>query len=243
MNKTVFTYWEGTDYKLLKQLQKLMIDHSNNGLNYNLILLTDKNIKDYVDEFPKCFLNLEPAHKTDYLRVYLIRKYGGLWIDADTLVMNDLSVLFKIIEKNNAFFVTEHQGTICNGVFGSKSNTPLLNNWLDYINDYLEKNNQVSWTAIGADYLTNKKKFIMDHHTLLDGPRTIFPISWKDAVTEFSSNKLVSEIDTGFMPLVILVNPVYKSYEYSDYSNSLLEKLINQSRKNVLLKFLPKMYL
>lgn len=237
MNKIVFTYWEGNNYKLLKSLEKLMIYHSNNGVNYKLILVTDKNLNDYVNELPKCFSTLIPAHKADYIRVYLINKYGGLWIDADTLVMNDLTILFELIEKNNALFVTECKGVICNAVFGSKPNTAIMNNWLDYINDYFETNNQVTgWNTIGQSYLSNHNEFIMSNYELMDGPKTVYPIGWRKVVTEFSSNKSIKDIDTGFMPLIILTREVYQSYENSDYSNSLLEKLIDKSfnNKNIL---------
>jgi hypothetical protein len=94
--RNVFIYWVGKDYKLIKILRQLMLYHSNNGSNYTLHFINDKNINDYLTDIPEVFNKLCPAHQADYVRVNLIYKYGGIWLDSDTIVMDDLGRLFDI---------------------------------------------------------------------------------------------------------------------------------------------------
>jgi hypothetical protein len=53
--------------------------------------------------------------------------------------MNNLSELFDIIEKKNGFFIKENNRSLCNGVFGSKPNTPLMKKWKEIIIETLNR--------------------------------------------------------------------------------------------------------
>jgi len=61
--------------------------------NKKVVLITLKNIKDYI-EVPDFIWGkyirkqMGPAHFSDYVRVALLEKYGGLWIDSTVLCTN-----------------------------------------------------------------------------------------------------------------------------------------------------------
>jgi hypothetical protein len=59
--------------------------------------LTDKTIDNYIDSasYPPGYDKLIPAHKADWIRLALIEKYGGTWLDAG-IIVNDVSELNKI---------------------------------------------------------------------------------------------------------------------------------------------------
>ena len=42
--RNVFLYWTGLEYKLIIILRNLIYLHSKNGIGYNVILITPKNI-------------------------------------------------------------------------------------------------------------------------------------------------------------------------------------------------------
>ncbi|WP_068711448.1 capsular polysaccharide synthesis protein [Vibrio tritonius] len=83
---------------------------------YEVRLLTDKNLKDYLDfDFNMVFKTasircLMPT-KADILRFYLLSRYGGVWVDATTFCMVPLDKwiheamapcsLFNFVQKNN----------------------------------------------------------------------------------------------------------------------------------------------
>lgn len=67
--------------------------------NYEIIILDEKTVYNYLPNLRKDLDELPSlAHKSDYIRVALLYYYGGLWLDADTIVMNDLH---EIIDKLN----------------------------------------------------------------------------------------------------------------------------------------------
>ena len=91
MERNVFIFWIGKEYSLIKILRELIYLHSNNGKNYKVHFLNDDNVKDYIKNIPQKYYKLRPAHKADFVRVNVICDYGGIWLDSDTIVMDDLS--------------------------------------------------------------------------------------------------------------------------------------------------------
>ena len=39
-----------------------------------------------IENIPKYFYDLCPAHQADFVRVHVICDYGGIWLDSDTLI-------------------------------------------------------------------------------------------------------------------------------------------------------------
>ena len=85
-------------------MRDLIYLHSTNGKGYTVHLITDKNIHEYITTIPDYFYELCPAHQADFVRVYVICDYGGIWLDSDTLVLDKLGCLFDLIEDKNGFF-------------------------------------------------------------------------------------------------------------------------------------------
>jgi mannosyltransferase OCH1-like enzyme len=133
--RNLYLYWVGYEYKLISILRKLIYLHSMNGIGYNVILITDNNIKDYITNLPVYFYNLLPAHQADFVRVNIICDYGGIWLDSDTIVLESLDSLFNLVETKNGFFIKQNNDLLWNGIFGSKPQTQLMNRWkIDLIN-------------------------------------------------------------------------------------------------------------
>lgn len=64
--------------------------------NCNIHILNEKTIHDFLPNIRKDLdEKLNIPQKVDYYRYNLLYKYGGMWVDADTIVMRDLSPLFS----------------------------------------------------------------------------------------------------------------------------------------------------
>jgi hypothetical protein len=223
-DKNVFIFWVGKDYSLIKILRELIYLHSDNGKNYKIHFLNDDNVEDYIENISPKYYKLRPAHKADFVRVNVICDYGGIWLDSDTLVMNDLSSLFKILEEKDGFFVKENNKDIVNGVFGSKKNTPLMEKWKDIINNNLKLTSikelylQTNWVIFGSRILKefyDNNKQLYNNYLIYDGLDNLYPIYWKDCVNEFIKKPYnnYKKIIRKFQPVVVLVNSVYKELE------------------------------
>lgn len=240
----VFLYWTGEKYKLIEILRNMIYLHSTNGHGYKVHFINDKNINKYLDILPEYFYELLPAHQADFLRVELIYKYGGIWLDSDILVIDNLDYFFDIINKTNGFFILENGNTVCNGFWGSKSGTDLVFKWRkNMINILNLKKSKIKWREIGSDILKelqNDKSF--DNYKIINGLDNVYPVNWDKCVDEFINKpyenykKLVRD----FQPIIILVNSVYKKmeeyeedyifngkYPFAYFLNKSLENAIN----------------
>jgi hypothetical protein len=243
MERNLFLYWVGKEYKLILLFRKLIYLHSKINKGYNIHLITDKNIENYIKVIPYSFKDLCPAHQADFIRVNVICDYGGIWLDSDTLVIDSLDTLFDIIENKNGFFIKENNSILCNGVFGSKKNTELMLKWKEIIYNKINTTTKFNWTEIGNTILHNLYKThnnLYDNYTILNGLDNVYPIYWKNCVTEFikkpyDNYKLLIR---NYQPLIILVNSVYKELEKNTtqeilHGNMPINYFINKSLSNL----------
>lgn len=96
----IWQYWaQGYDSKLLPELVKICLDsvEKNTG-DYKLIRLSDKNLSEYIDLPPYIETKrgvMSYAHFADLLRLILLATYGGVWLDASTLLTGKLPEMFS----------------------------------------------------------------------------------------------------------------------------------------------------
>lgn len=209
-NKNVFIYWEGNTPPLISVLRDLIYSFSNKGNNYNVNFINDLNVNEYI-KVCENYWRLEPNHKSDYIRANVIYKYGGIWLDSDTLVTSDLSSLFDILENNEGFLIKENNELICTGVFGARKGSPFLKEWSERISNKIKDSN-LSWSDIGPtlthDIFTETdscKDFV-----IFNGLDNMYPINWPECPAIFLHNNDMSNVRRKFQPLVILVNSIYK---------------------------------
>jgi len=76
------------------------------------------------DHLPEGFSNLHPTKQSDWLRLYLIRHYGGYWLDATTLLTCPLDWLEAARQAHGAEFV----GFFLQG-FTHDARFPVVESW------------------------------------------------------------------------------------------------------------------
>ena len=253
--RNVFLYWTGKDYRLINLLRSIIWMYSNIGEGYNVILIDDKNVDKWVN-IPSNFYNLLPAHQADYVRVNVICDYGGIWLDSDTLIMDDLNYLFERLKVKDGFFIVENGkkignsvfGSVCNGVFGSKPNTPLMIDWKRFVNNKISSTSTGvnGWSDLGSKYLTTThilKGAYFKEYDIYNGLDTVYPINWDNASKLFlkQPSSYGPKYEKVFQPFIILVGSVYKDIE-GEYPNDItksdtvLSYFINKSLDNLKLK-------
>ena len=227
--RNVFLYWVGQEFKLIKILRNLIYLHSIVGKGYHVHLITPKNIKEYLSEIPECFYRLQPAFQADFVRVNAVCQYGGIWIDSDTLVLESLDSLFEYLEKKDGFFIREGESnhTVCNGLFGSKKNTPLMNEIKNEINNILfHKQENLCWCEIGNYIFQNffvYRSYLYQNYEIINGLENMYPIMWESCVNEFLNQPYdnYKNIIRDYQPLLVLVHTVYQDAEKYTYEDLL----------------------
>lgn len=97
----LWTYWEiKNDTNKIPDYINLCFEtfyrHCSNS--YQIVILDQNNITDYLPNLRTDLNNLLLPQKTDYIRIALLYYYGGLWLDADTIVMKDLKPIIQKME-------------------------------------------------------------------------------------------------------------------------------------------------
>ncbi|ARF09082.1 capsular polysaccharide synthesis protein [Catovirus CTV1] len=122
----LWLYWESIENEKIPDYINLcyesVLKHCSNS--FNIVRLDEKSILNYLPEISDMNLQLNDlliAQKVDFYRVCLLYKYGGLYIDADTLVMRDP---IEIIDKTNYYDYVGFgcTGEKCNYGYGKPSN-------------------------------------------------------------------------------------------------------------------------
>lgn len=219
LDRNVYVYWTGNDYKLIRILRNLILLHSKSGKGYNFHLITPSNLESYVQELPQNFYDLIPAHQADFIRVSVICDNGGIWLDSDTLVVESLDSLFDILDEKEGFLIRENNQVLCNGVFGSRENTDFMKEWKFRSMKLLSsRKGNLDWTEIGSALMKdihNSNPNILNNYELFNGLDNLYPVNWNNCVSEFlhRSYDNYKNIEKQYQPIVLLVNSVYKEVE------------------------------
>lgn len=82
----IWTYWN--DDFLPEDVEEMANITKISLVNFTLFFLTVTNVSEFFKHniFPDSYYGLRPANKADYIRVHLLKEYGGIWIDSTMYV-------------------------------------------------------------------------------------------------------------------------------------------------------------
>lgn len=134
--------------------------------DYKIIEWNEKNFD--IDQYPYlrwCYDNKKWAFLSDFARLLIVQKYGGIYLDTDVELIKRPDELLN----NKAFFGFENDNNVATGLgFGSEADHIIINQMIDeYIQ--LKPNEQGNYPLIVCPEL-NTKPLIMNG-LQLDGKR------------------------------------------------------------------------
>ena len=155
--KIIHYVWVGGNPKP-KNIQRCMKTWRKHLKDYKIIEWNENNFdiheNKYVEEAYKA---KKWAFVSDYIRAKAVYEYGGIYLDTDVLVLDNLEELLD----NAAFVGFENKDNPFTAVFGAQKHHPLLKDMLDYYEDRdfeFNKNDQLAGvnTVSVSDILKNK---------------------------------------------------------------------------------------
>ena len=86
--KVIWQFWDKEE--LPPMIQTIKENNAAKLAGWKINYLNEKTIGQYISPFdyPPDYNELKPAHKADWLRVYLLKHRGGVWMDA-SIIIND----------------------------------------------------------------------------------------------------------------------------------------------------------
>ncbi|MBU0944991.1 MAG: capsular polysaccharide synthesis protein [Proteobacteria bacterium] len=127
------------------------------------------------------------ALAADYIRVALLEKYGGIWMDIDCLVLTDLGPLVTDILSEYDFYSmhkTETNNVVSNGFMASRPHGIVISQYLQVMTDLIQNKlacgESFSWSEIGASMLT---PIAFEHKDVcyFEPEKIIHPIHFEDS--------------------------------------------------------------
>ena len=168
-NKIIWIYWddlngiENRPYYITLCLNSI----KKNTKEYNLIELNKNNIYYYLPELKEIEKNinldkLKLAQKVDLYRIMLLYKYGGLYLDTDTILLKSPDKLYKLLDEydyigygctGNICYPKNSYGRPSNSIMLSRKNTELMlnifNNIINKLQDDIDFKNPDNYFVIG----------------------------------------------------------------------------------------------
>jgi Capsular polysaccharide synthesis protein len=137
-DRIVWQYWDNSQefpdgIPYINLCHKSLDIHSTIGKGYKVIRLNKNTINDYIDINPFIF-NIgnnsnQLAQKTDYFRAKLLYKYGGIWLDSDSIIINSLDSIFDKLEKFEFYGYKIIQP--CVWGFACRKNATIMKKWCE----------------------------------------------------------------------------------------------------------------
>jgi len=148
--KKIHYVWVGGKEKP-KNIKRCMKTWKKHLKDYEIIEWNESNFDIHSHPFVEAAYKAKKwAYVSDYIRMYAIYNYGGIYLDTDVLVLDDLKELLD----NKAFVGYEHPEYPFTAVFGAEPHHPFIKKLLDYydkIDAYkfdFENNNTISVSNI-----------------------------------------------------------------------------------------------
>jgi hypothetical protein len=119
--KTIWTYWDSPN--LPETVKKCIETWKKYNPDYEVIVLSDDKIKTYLPETDVLGMKMadKPQRRSDFIRIHIIEKYGGIWCDASIMLNGSLEF---IRSKTGYEFVGYHIGKMMNS-----ESSPVIENW------------------------------------------------------------------------------------------------------------------
>jgi hypothetical protein len=97
--KKIWVFWDNESPP--KNVTQIYEYHKKTLKTWDIELLNNKTIHKYIkkEDFPSKYNDIVIQAKSDWIRLYLLKKYGGLWMDS-TIIINNENELNNIYNKS-----------------------------------------------------------------------------------------------------------------------------------------------
>lgn len=144
----VWSFWAQGTANLPPIIQTCIDTWRQNGGAETIYVLDSKSVSRFLSwvELPRTFLSLTPQMQSDAVRLAILAKYGGIWLDASTLVTKTLMPWLEKVSRGKGLFLFQNPsegrgGRLFEiGFIGATPAHPLLEAWSREFNQFFSRN-------------------------------------------------------------------------------------------------------
>ena len=182
MNLPVWMYWEGDCPDWIHACQRTVLDHAK-----DVRLITPEEFARLRDVDADIDLSsLHTAHRADYVRAFLLAKFGGLWIDSDCVVIRSLEPILDLVAQHDFVGFKERQGHVANNLMGARPASTIARAYYQRVCGILRSGRRLAWMTIGSEALT----IVLGESDIpwyRLGYELVQPICWSDPAAFFAA--------------------------------------------------------
>jgi hypothetical protein len=146
----IWTYWEGACPPWIRACRRTIAAYAP-AVRFLTPELFDR-MRDHDRDID--LSRLHAPHRADYIRAFLLQRYGGLWIDADCVVMQPLQPILDLLAEHDFVGHRERVGLISNAFIAARPGSRIAAEFYDRICQILRGRKPLYWNALGADPLS-----------------------------------------------------------------------------------------
>ena len=145
--KILWAYWDKGLEGMPALCQHAVKSWGVHNPNWRVIILDDNNYQQYVSvsDLPTTFFSLKVQHRSDLLRLAVLLRYGGSYMDASTLVFKSFDNIWETVDANKLMVTSlnmlpgSNLDLFNNGLLMTKgTNNKVLRLWQQRILQYTE---------------------------------------------------------------------------------------------------------
>lgn len=133
--KVIWMYWDSTEKNHLVDF--CIYNTKKECPDYEVILLNKKNVLEYIT-LPIFKEGLETAVIADYIRLSLLKQYGGIWMDASILLTENFNWFLEKMDnfENFVFYTDDCTTDLSNPIaenwfIAARKNSQFIKDWFD----------------------------------------------------------------------------------------------------------------
>lgn len=201
--KTIHIIWLGP-LKIPNTVKTLYETHPN----WDIKIWKDKDLESFPMINREIFDSNDRRYnqKSDIARLEILYKYGGIYIDADILMLQNMDNLCR--NDIELFLVQEKQGLLSNSIIGSSKENKIVSGIIKHIQNTFVYDKAV-WKTTGpgclTQYLVDKSHIVVPQSSIkyditsIDDSLIIYPYYYfnimYDTIRNFRSRVLKGDID------------------------------------------------
>jgi hypothetical protein len=153
--RIIWSYWHSEEQPLV--VQRCLANWARHNAHYEIRMVSGQTLGRYVpaSERPGDFERMPPARQSDWLRLYFLHRYGGIWLDASIILTQSLNWLRDAQASDGAHYVGFYLDR-----YTTQPQRPVIDSWCmaapagsPFIADWLAEFSGKAWAKGDAAYL------------------------------------------------------------------------------------------
>ncbi|MCU0966036.1 MAG: capsular polysaccharide synthesis protein [Burkholderiaceae bacterium] len=103
--RIIWSYWHGGEQPEVVRACLRNWAALNPGYEIRVVSAADLAVHVDVAEVPDSFHRSPPARQSDWLRLYFLKRYGGIWLDASIILTRSLDWMIEVQSQSGADYV------------------------------------------------------------------------------------------------------------------------------------------